>query len=203
MYAPKHFALEDRDELISFVRREPFGILVSNDAGGLIATHVPFVVLDAADTFVLGLHLARANPHWKTLDGKHVLAILQGAHAMISAAWYAAPQLSVPTWNYSAVHCAGTARIADAQGTRAILERMVSQFEPSWRIENADEPYIARMQQAVAGIRIDVERVDGVRKYSQNRTAEDRLRVITQLESSGRAMDREVAREMRTGAVET
>jgi len=122
---------------------------------------------------------------------------------MISAAWYAAPQLSVPTWNYSAVHCAGTARIADAQGTRAILERMVSQFEPSWRIENADEPYIARMQQAVAGIRIDVERVDGVRKYSQNRTAEDRLRVITQLESSGRAMDREVAREMRTGAVET
>jgi transcriptional regulator len=199
MYAPKHFAVEDRDELISFVRREPFGVLVSTDAGGFLATHVPIVVLsDDANAIVLGLHVARANPHWKTLDGQGVLAIFTGAHAMISAGWYAAPQLSVPTWNYSAVHCAGTARITGADGTREILERMVSQFEPSWRIEHADESYIARMQQAIVGIRIDVARIDGVRKLSQNRTPEDRLRVISQLESSARAMDREIGREMRT-----
>jgi transcriptional regulator len=198
MYAPKHFAVEDRAELISFVRREPFGILVSNDAGGFNASHVPFVVLDEPDPCVLGLHAARANPHWKALDGQHVLAIFQGAHAMISASWYAAPQLSVPTWNYSAVHCAGSAHIVDAQCSREILERMVSQFEPSWRIEDADESYVARMQQGIVGIRIDVTRIEGVRKHSQNRTPEDRLRVISQLESSARAMDRDLAREMRT-----
>lgn len=198
MYAPKHFALDDRRELIAFVRREPFGILVSNDAEGLIATHVPFVVIDEADPPVLGLHVARANPHWKALDGRDVLAIFQGAHAMISASWYAAPQLSVPTWNYSAVHCAGTARIVDARSTREILERMVSQFEPSWRIEDADESYVARMQQAIVGIRIDITRIDGVRKLSQNRTPEDRSNVISQLESSTRAMDRDLAGEMRT-----
>ena len=198
MYAPKHFAIEDRDELVAFVRREPFGILISNAAGGLIATHVPFVVLDEADPLVLGLHVARANPHWKALEGQDVLAIFQGAHAMVSASWYAAPQLSVPTWNYSAVHCAGSARILDAQGTRELLERMVSQFEPSWRIEDADESYVTRMQQSIVGIRIRVTRIEGVRKLSQNRTPEDRSNVISQLESSTRAMDRDLAREMRT-----
>jgi transcriptional regulator len=75
---------------------------------------------------------------------------------------------------------------------------MVSQFEPSWRIEDADESYVARMQQGIVGIRIDVTRIEGVRKHSQNRTPEDRLRVISQLESSARAMDRDLAREMRT-----
>ncbi|HKU66227.1 MAG TPA: FMN-binding negative transcriptional regulator [Candidatus Baltobacteraceae bacterium] len=198
MYVPKHFAIEDRDALISFIRREPFGILVSNDAGAPIAAHVPIMLLEESGALVLGLHVAKANSQWKGIDGRRVLAIFQGAHAMISASWYAQPHLDVPTWDYSAVHCSGTARVTDANATRTILERTVSQLEPRWRIADADASSIERMQQAIVGVRIDVDGIQGVRKHSQNRTPEDRLRVITQLESSARAMDRELAREMRT-----
>lgn len=180
MYTPKHFAVDDREELLRFIGREPFGILVSTVDGRLTATHLPFVLLDSS-AFVLGAHLARANEHWKHLDGAEVLAIFHGPHGMISASWYADPQHSVPTWNYSAVHCSGRARLVSPERTRDILQRMVGQFERGWTIESADAEYIARMERGIAGIEIDVTSVIGKYKYSQNRSADDRERVIRAL----------------------
>ncbi len=180
MYTPKHFAVEDRNELLSFIGREPFGILVSATDRGLQATHVPFVVLDV-DAFVLGAHLARANGHWEQLDGAKVLAIFQGPHGMVSASWYADPQHSVPTWNYSAVHCNGFARIVSVERTRDILQKMIEHFESGWTIENADPEYIARMERGIVGIEIAVTSVTGKYKFSQNRSPEDRERVIRAL----------------------
>jgi transcriptional regulator len=196
MYVPKHFAVDDACELRAFIKSEPFGILVSDGGGGPVATHVPIVTL-AEEPLVLGLHVAKANAQWRSLDGRTVLAIFHGAHAMVSASWYAQPQMSVPTWNYTAVHCTGTAHTLDGTGTREILERMVVQFEPSWRIEAADSGYIERMEQAIVGVRIEVSAISGVRKHSQNRTPEDRRRVVEALAASARCADREVAQQMR------
>jgi transcriptional regulator len=197
MYVPKHFAVARRDQLVAFMRREPFGILVSAAGGNPFATHVPFIVRDDGETLTLALHVATANPQWRDIEGQEVLAIFHGPHAMISAAWYAQPERSVPTWNYSAVHCTGTARLTDGTGTRRIIGELVAQFEPQWRIEQAEPDYIARMEQAIAGIEIPVTHIDGKFKYSQNRTDEDRRRVIEALDASTRPMDREVADDMR------
>jgi transcriptional regulator len=197
MYVPKHFEVTDRSDLVEFVRREPFGILVSLAAGKPFATHVPFIVRDDRERLTLALHVAIANPQWRNIEGQEVLAIFQGPHAMISAGWYAQPAHSVPTWNYSAVHCSGTARLTDAAGTRRIIEELVLQFEPQWRIEQAEPDYIERMERAIAGIEIDVARIEGTFKYSQNRSNEDRERVIQQLAASSGPMEREVAEEMR------
>jgi transcriptional regulator len=196
MYVPKHFAVHDRAALLDFMRREPFGILVSTHGSKPFATHVPFVTRESGDSLTLALHIAKANPQWRELEGQDVLAIFQGPHAMVSAGWYADAQHSVPTWNYSAVHCSGTARVADAAGTRRIIEELVSAHERAWRIEHAEADYIAHMEHAIVGIEIAVTRIDGKFKYSQNRTPEDRGRVIAALEQSSRPMDREVAAEM-------
>lgn len=177
MYTPKHFAVEDREELLRFIGCEPFGILVSSVDGRPIATHVPFVVLDA-EAFVLGAHLARANEQLQHIEGSGALAIFQGPHGMVSASWYGDPGHSVPTWNYSAVHCSGRARIASAERTREILQKMVQRFESGWTIEAADPDYIARMEHGIAGIEIHVTSAIGAYKHSQNRSAEDRERVI-------------------------
>ncbi len=193
MYVPKHFAVSDRDALVTFMEREPFGIVVSVDSGIPVATHAPIIVLQREPQLVLGLHVAKANPQWQTIDGAKALAIFQGAHALVSASWYAQPKQDVPTWDYSAVHCTGTAHVANAGETREILERTAMQLDPAWRIEDADAEYIARMQQAIVGIRIIVDRIDGAAKYSQNRTPDDRQRVIEALNRSPRAMDKEVA----------
>lgn len=193
MYVPKHFAVSDRDALVAFMQREPFGIIVSVDSGIPVATHAPIVVLQREPQLVLGLHVAKANPQWRTIDAAQALVIFHGPHALVSASWYAQPQHDVPTWDYSAVHCSGTAHIANAGETREILERTASQLDPAWRIEDADAENIARMQQAIVGIRIVVDRIDGAAKYSQNRTPDDRRRVIEALNRSTRAMDKEVA----------
>jgi transcriptional regulator len=197
MYVPKHFAVEDRAEVVAFIRREPFGILVSTLDGKPFATHVPFIVREDGSSLTLALHIAKANPQWRAIEGQAVLAIFQGPHAMVSAGWYADPVHTVPTWNYSAAHCSGTARLTDASGTRRIIETLVAQFEPAWRIEHAEAEYIARMERAIVGIEIGVTEIGGKFKYSQNRTPEDRERVIEALARSGRAMDREVAEAMR------
>lgn len=193
MYVPKHFAVSDRDALIAFIEREPFGIVVSVDSRVPVASHVPIVVLQREPQLVLGLHVAKANPQWRTIDAAQALAIFNGPHALVSASWYAQPQHDVPTWDYSAVHCTGTAHVASANETREILESTASQLDPAWRIEDADAEYIARMQQAIVGVRILVDRIDGAAKFSQNRTPDDRRRVIEALKRSTRAMDKEVA----------
>lgn len=197
MYVPKQFAVDDAEELHAFLKREPFGILVSSDGGLPVATHVPIVMLAEQPSLVLGLHVAKANPQWRSLDGQPVLAIFHGPHAMVSASWYAEPQTSVPTWNYAAVHCTGTAHALDASGTRDVVERIVAHFEPSWRMQTADASYIERMLQAIVGIRIDVTAIEGVRKHSQNRTEADRRNVIAALSASARASEREVGEQMR------
>lgn len=115
---------------------------------------------------------------------------------MISAGWYAEPAASVPTWDYTAVHCSGRARLTGADGTERILRRIVETFETSWRMEDAQPEYIERMQHAIIGIEITVESIAGSFKLSQNRSAEDRARVLEKLSASPRASDRAVAADM-------
>lgn len=195
MYVPKHFAIEDRDELIQFIRSEPFGILVSANGAEPVASHLPFTVRDG-DSLVLVAHLARANPHWQVLDGARVLAVFQGAHAMISASWYAQPSKNVPTWNYGAVHCLGRARVVSPGQTHRILQEITGSFERDWNMEVPDAEYIARMERGVVGIEIDVEAIEGKLKYSQNRTEQDRESVIAHLRNSPFARERELAEQM-------
>jgi transcriptional regulator len=195
MYVPKAFVLNERNALISFIRAHPFGILVSARDGKPLATHVPFIVLDAGEPLTLGLHVAKANPHWKALDRVQVLAIFHGPHDFVSASWYADPERSVPTWNYSAVHCAGTARLANAAQTQRILETLVRTFEArdGWSMDEADCSYIEGMKRGIVAIDVAVNEIQGVLKYSQNRSNEDRERVLTRLDRRCP----ELAKEMR------
>ena len=195
MYVPKHFVVTDRAALLSFIRAHPFGILISAAGGKPCATHVPFVILEAARSVRLGLHVAKVNPHWKSLDGADVLAIFHGPHAFVSASWYADPQNSVPTWDYSAVHCAGRAVLADDDVTQSILEMMVREFEGAqrWSMGRADPGYVQRMKSGIVGIEIAVTSIEGSFKFSQNRSHEDRERVLRELDVSCP----ELARNMR------
>lgn len=197
MYVPKPFAVQNPADLVAFIEREPFGILVSDVEGTPFATHAPFLVSGEGESLTLSLHVAKANPHWRSLQDAEVLAIFQGAHAFVSAGWYPDPRHNVPTWNYGAVHCTGRARLTDAAETSRILERLVERFESSWRIDTPDASYVEGLQQAIVGIEIAVRSVQGAFKYLQNHPPADREAVIAQLERSGRPMDREIAEEMR------
>jgi transcriptional regulator len=61
---------------------------------------------------------------------------------------------------------------------------MVARFESAWSIEGADPEYISRMERGIVGIEVAVASATGKYKLSQNRTAEDRERVIRALGDS-------------------
>lgn len=194
MYVPRHFALTDRNALISFIEAHPFGIIVSVVGGKPFATHVPFVILDSGEALRLGLHVARANPQWESIRQAPVLAIFNGAHDFVSASWYAQPRESVPTWNYSAVHCLGNATPSDEAGTLRILEVMVQRFEGPgrWSIQSADPAYVERMKRGIVAIDIAVTSIEGKLKFSQNRSDEDRERVLSHLNEHSPALAAEM-----------
>lgn len=146
MYVPRHFAMDDREEVLGFMRANSFAVLVSAGEGGVpFATHVPLLV-DDTGTKLIG-HLARANPHWKLFDGtRPALAVFAGPHAYVSPRWYAsAPQ--VPTWNYVAVHATGRPRVIEE--TAAIHDMMArlgeaneGDYPNAWSFSALPEKYV-------------------------------------------------------------
>ncbi|MDY3554533.1 FMN-binding negative transcriptional regulator [Gemmata sp. JC717] len=201
MYTPPHFAEDDRDALHDLIERYSFGLLVSRVAGEPFATHLPFLLDRTAGPHgTLVGHMARANPHWHDLTAEPVLAVFSGPHAYISPAWYETEH-AVPTWNYVAVHATGRAALVeDHTELLDIVRRSVSYYEAArpnpWAL-NESGPFVERLLPQIVGFRIEIERLEGKKKLSQNHPRERREKVIQALELDGSADGAAVAALMR------
>ncbi len=201
MYVPSVFTVAEADTVHGLIAAYDFATLVSHGAGGLTATHVPVLCEPARGAHgTLVAHLARSNPHAAALDGADVLTIFQGPHGYISPSLYATHP-SVPTWNYTAVHAYGRARlVTDPQALIGMLASLVEKHEGSraepWSMAGLSEKYVDGMVKRIVGIEIDVSRIEGKHKLSQNRSGVDRSRVIAALEASVHAHERELGAYM-------
>src|SRR5579871_1363165 len=202
MYIPAHFREDDPELLHRLIREYSFGTLVTCQNQLPFASHVPFL-LDAERGMhgTLRAHLARANPQWQSFeDGKEVLVIFQGPHTYISPSWYTTHP-SVPTWNYAVVHAYGVPRLLDDAGLYTLLQEIVLAYEAPrtepWPFESLTEEYVRQMMRAIVGFEIEITRLEGKFKLSQNRSEADRESVIAALEQSGAPHDAEVAAWMR------
>jgi transcriptional regulator len=185
MYLPASFRVEDQAQIEAFLRRHDFGTVVSAPAAGMVATHLPLVVRREPAGLVVTGHVARANPHWKLMDGQgEALVIFQGPHGYVSPTWYpAGPAVPpLPTWNYTVVHAHGRPRAVDEPAVvRALMAEIVARYEESWRMDDLPAEFIARMVAAVVAFEMPVERLEAKFKLGQNRGAEDRASVINGL----------------------
>jgi transcriptional regulator len=196
MYVPEVFRFDDRTALLSLASAYPFASVITHGERGLEVSHVPLCV-DAERNCLRG-HVARANPQLAHLaDGHDVLAVFHGPHGYVSPSVYA-EQPSVPTWNYVVVHVHGRARRVDELALREILDEMVTRFDATgWRLYTGEE-FLRPALEAIAGFEIVIDRLEGKRKLSQNRSPEDRARVAEWLER-GDETSRAVAVLMRAG----
>jgi transcriptional regulator len=62
-----------------------------------------------------------------------------------------------------------------------------------WAVTDAPEEFIKSQLRGIVGLRMPITRIDGKRKMSQNRSAEDRAGVVDGLAASDDATDRAVA----------
>lgn len=120
------------------MRTYDFGTIVSSSPKGLVASHMPVLVRPVGSTLVIVGHMARANHHWRLMEGATpALVIFHGPHGYVSLTWYeTAP--AVPTWNYGVVHAHGLPRVReDDTFARGVLEELVRRYEgdrpDSWR----------------------------------------------------------------------
>jgi transcriptional regulator len=177
-YVPRHFRVDDAATLERFVEANAFGTLVSAGPSGISVSHLPFLAEHAADgrLRLLG-HMARANAHWEELESAgEVLVIFEGPHAYVSPGWYA-NHPSVPTWNYAVVHARGTARLLAPEALPGLLDRLSRVYEEGrpapWRMQGLPSDFTPRMLAAIVGFEIEVQRLDGKFKLSQNRPPQD------------------------------
>ncbi|WP_277187778.1 FMN-binding negative transcriptional regulator [Caballeronia sp. BR00000012568055] len=189
MYLPAHFEESRVDVLHALIGAHPFGALVTHGANGLDANHIPFE-LDTTAPSALGIlraHVARNNPVWQEVAaGQDVLAIFQGAMGYISPSFYPSKQethMQVPTWNYLVVHAHGRITVRDdesyVRGVVARLTRKMEAGEPApWKMGDAPRDFIDQMLSAIVGIEIEVTRLVGKAKLSQNKAEVDRIGAI-------------------------
>jgi transcriptional regulator len=191
MYTPKHFLESDADVLAAFIDEHAFGTLVTVSGGRPFATHIPFLYERGGRA--LHAHVARANPQWMHVAAApEVLVMFQGPHGYVSPTWY--EDAGVPTWNYTAVHVYGAARVVDDLEAKA---RHVKQLAARYESGNA-RPWVPdfdlRRLEGIVGIEIRIGEIQGKFKLSQNRSAADRTGVVAALEARGSDNDRALAR---------
>ena len=191
LYVPPHFRVDDANALFALIESHAFGTLVTAGPSGLHVSHIPFLPERALDgkLRLLG-HVARANAQSAALEGaEHLMAIFQGPHAYVSPGWYQ-QHPSVPTWNYAVVHAHGRARLMDEAELHDLVIRLSDTYEAGrekpWRAAALPSDFANAMLKAIVGFEIEVERLEGKFKLSQNRPAEI-PRVIAALEGAGEA----------------
>ena len=184
MYSPKFNQLSDRGTLLEAMRAYSFAALIGPPCSEppqtpLVATHLPLIVHDEGPHGLLEGHFAKANKHWQSLAGHETLAIFLGPHSYVSPANYTEP-LSVPTWNYIAIHAYGTLElIEDDTAKDALLKRLIALHEPAYADKwlAMPEGFRRTMLAGIVGFRIPIARVEGKFKLSQNRSAEERRNI--------------------------
>ncbi len=167
--------------MLSFIRANAFGQLISSVEERLFSTHIPFHLPNEGSSLIC--HVAKGNPQWKSIEEQEVLVTFQGAHDYISPHWYVYP--GVPTWNYQTVHIYGRAKlITEQEDLRSVVNELTEKHE-ALRAKPWKPEYKEAMLNGIVGIEIEIKELQGKYKLSQNRSEVDRKRVIEELSVSG------------------
>jgi len=203
VYVPAPFKIADDEVVAEFLRRFDFAAIVTSVAGGLVASHVPVIVDEDGVNLRIRGHLARANDHWKGMDGStESIAIFSGPHAYISPSWYATTGPAVPTWNYAVVHAYGRPVFRDeAAFLREVVETLTRRYESRraepWTTDRLPSEVDEKMLGAIVGFEMRVDRCDAKFKLGQNRSVADRTGAAAGLDAEQSPAASAVAEFMR------
>jgi transcriptional regulator len=195
MYSPAYNRIEERAEVLEFMRANNFPLLVTGTGGTLHGSHLPAMVQERAGAIVIDMHMARNNPQWKEFFDDEVMVVFTGPHAYISPRWYE-EQERVPTWNYTAVHAYGVPRIVDERAAKhASQRRLVAAMDPQWlpKFDALRREYVDQMLDGIVNFEIPVTRLETRWKLSQNRSRREMQLIAAQLEKSADSGERALA----------
>jgi transcriptional regulator len=199
MYIPEQFIEEDFKRIIDLVKNNPFGMLITEHDGSPCISHLPFLIESNTGSYgkLIG-HMARDNSQWKSLtETESVIVVFNGAHGYVSPTLYSTP--GVPTWNYAVVHLHGKPTvIEDSAGVENILEKLTTRFESNkpdpWKLSFPIEK--SKLLQMIVGFEVEIQKIEGKFKLSQNRKPQEQQNIINELGKSNHNGDVELSKLM-------
>ncbi len=206
MYSPTWFREERLEVLQDAVDKISFGTLVTAGGSGIKASHIPMLIdRTRGSQGTLFGHVARGNSQWRdSKAGEEGLAMFLGPNAYITPRWYKSKQETgkvVPTWNYITVHIRGPVRFFENQERLMdIVTKLTNHHEAysksPWRVTDALADYIRKELRSIVGFEMEITRIEGKWKLSQNRSQADRVGVRRGLVERGLSYDEEVSKEL-------
>ena len=205
MYEVPQFTEDCVETNHDLIRAHPLGLLVTAGGEGLMANPIPFLVNSSIGPLgQLCAHLAKPNPQWRELASvDEALVVFQGPQGYITPSWYATKRETgkvVPTWNYATVHVWGKPTVIEERDwlhrhvTRMTDLREANRADP-WQVEDAPAQFIDTLLGGIVGFEIQITRLQGKWKMSQNRPERDRASVYEALveQQAERHSDQEMA----------
>lgn len=188
MYIPEHFKVDDPDWQVKHMADHSFATVISSDGDGVpFASHLPLTFrADQGEKGALRGHMAKPNEQWRHFEtGQEVLCVFNGPHAYASPSWYV-NHPAVPTWLYTAVHVYGRPAILDEDKTRSLVWELAALHDDGDpRTMALPMKQEAAMIAAIVGFDIEITRIEGKAKLSQNKKPEDQKGTIAALEEHG------------------
>jgi transcriptional regulator len=179
-------ASDDPHEVRRLIRENPWGTLVSNNNGELVASHYPVLLDDDSDDLAVFTHVGRPDEVVHGFGDREIMLIVQGRHGYISPSWYAPGAIRAPTWNFSVAHCYGVPQLLDEETTLAVLGKLVARFE-----RDVDEPMYLDpdwgrpVARGTVGIRLPISRFVCKIKMSQDKDPVTQRQVMEHLRAPG------------------
>ena len=204
MYSPAYNQVEDRSELLAFLRANNFPILITGTGGVLHASHLPVTIHEKGPQIVIDMHMAKNNPQWKEFLDDEVLVVFSGPHAYVSPRWYE-EQERVPTWNYAAVHAYGAPEVISERNAKSASQRrLIESLDPQWlpKFDALRQEYVDMMLEGIVNFSIPVARLETRWKLSQNRGRREMELIAAQLDKSTDPGERALAALTRRHLVE-
>ena len=187
MHPNSAFRNEDRALFKALITEIGFGMVFLTTPDGPRVAHVPLLLTEAG---TLRFHLALGNALTRHLGGAQALAVVSGPDGYVSARWYADPD-QVPTWNYIALEMEGPVRRTDRAELLTLLEDVSAHHEARvaegkpWTMDKMDPTKRDRMMDMIVGFELTVQAWRPTFKLSQNKSPDERARLIEGLKAQG------------------
>jgi transcriptional regulator len=192
-----HHVSDDPDVVRELIRQNPWATVVSDNDGGLVASHYPILLDEEADGLAIVTHVGRPDEQIHGFGDREILLIVQGRHGYISPSWYAPGATRAPTWNFSVAHCYGVPQILGEEENLGVLGRLVEHFERHVEEPMRLDPEWGRpVAGGTVGIRLPVTRFICKIKMSQDKDPVTQRQVMQALRAPGPYQHPELADDM-------
>ena len=187
MHPASAFHESDPQRLGTLVAKVGLALIIGVREGRPQVAHAPVLLAEGR----LRFHLSRANPLATALgDAGRGLAVVTGPETYVSPDWYGIDD-QVPTWNYLSAEIEGPLRVLGDGEATTLLDDLSAAFEarlapkPPWTRAKMSPGRFEAMLGGITGFEMQVERLEGVRKLSQNKSADAQGRLANALFERG------------------